>query len=199
MATRTIYLVRHGQHGSENDQGDTLEGGLTPIGVEQAKLTARRFRSLPISAIYCSTLRRAVETAEIIAREFPDVPLQRSRGLQECYPCVPPIPPYIECFAQVPAEEIAQGKEQAEKAFDRYFKRARGNDKHESLVCHGNLIRYLVCRVLGAQPEAWGRMDMCNCGINTVLIKPDGRLILVSHNDVGHLPTHLITSLVTKK
>lgn len=26
---------------------------------------------------------------------------------------------------------------------------------------------------------------------NEVLIKPDGRMVLVSHNDVGHLPTHL--------
>lgn len=172
---------------------------MTPIGVKQAKLTAQRFRLLPINAIYCSTLRRAVETAEIIAREIPDIPLQRSRGLRECYPCVPPIPAYIEYFAQVPAEEIAQGKEQAEKAFDKYFKRARGNDKHEILVCHGNLIRYLVCRVLEIQPEAWGRMDICNCGISTVLIKPDGRMILISHNDVGHLPAHLITGLVTKE
>jgi serine/threonine-protein phosphatase PGAM5 len=199
MATRTIYLTRHAQHDLENDHKDKLGGGLTPIGVEQAKLTAQRFRSLPISAICCSTLRRAAKTAEIIAQEFPDIPLQRSQGLRECCPCIPPIPAYIEYFAQVPAEEIAQGKKQAEKAFDRYFRRARGNDKHEILVTHGNLIRYLVCRVLEIQPEAWGKMDMCNCGISEILIKPDGRMVLVSHNDVGHLPTHLTTGVVAKK
>jgi hypothetical protein len=38
-------------------------------------------------------------------------------------------------------------------------------------------------------------MDMCNCGISKVLIKSDGWMILASHNDVGHLPNHLITSL----
>lgn len=189
MATRTIYLVRHGLH------SDKLGGGLTRVGVAQAKLTARRFRSLPISAIHCSTMRRAAETAEIIAREFPDMPLHRSRGLWECYPCVPPIPVYIEHFAQVPAEEIAQGWRHAEKAFDRYFRRARGKDKHEILVSHGNLIRYLICRVLQIQPETWGSMDTCNCGISEVLIKSDGWMILVGHNDVGHLPNHLITSL----
>jgi serine/threonine-protein phosphatase PGAM5 len=199
MATRTIYLIRHGEHDSENDHNDKLGGGLTPIGVEQTKLTAQRLRPLPISAIYSSTLRRATETAEIIAWEFPDIPLQRSQGLWECYPCIPPIPVYIEHFAQIPAEEIAQGQQQAEKAFDKYFKRARGKDKHEILISHGNLIRYLVCRVLEVQPEAWGSMDICNCGISTVLIKSDDRRILVSHNDVGHLPTHLITGLVTKE
>jgi hypothetical protein len=36
-------------------------------------------------------------------------------------------------------------------------------------------------------------MAICNCGISTVLIKPDGRMVLISHNDVGHLPAHLIT------
>ena len=196
MATRTIYLVRHAQYDSKNDHNDKLGGGLTPIGVEQAKLTAQRFRSLPISAIHCSTLRRAAQTAEIIAREFPDIPLQRSRGLWECSPCIPPIPVYTEYFAQVPAEDIAQGRKQAEKAFDRYFKRARGKDKHEIVVSHGNLIRYFVCRALQVQPEAWGNMDLCNCGISEVLIKHDGWMVLISHNDVGHLPNHLITSLI---
>lgn len=199
MATRTIYLIRHAQHDLESDPKDKLGGGLTPIGVEQAKLTAQRFRSLPISAICCSTLRRAAEAAEIIVQEFPGIRLQRSQGLRECYPCIPPIPAYIEYFAQVPAEEIAEGKKQAEKAFDRYFRRARGNDKHEILVTHGNLIRYFVCRVLELQPEAWGKMDMCNCGISEILIKSDGRMVLVSHNDVEHLPAHLTTGVVAKK
>jgi hypothetical protein len=38
-------------------------------------------------------------------------------------------------------------------------------------------------------------MDMSNCGISAVLIGSNGRMVLVSHNDVGHLPYHLITSL----
>jgi hypothetical protein len=138
---------------------------------------------------------RAAQTAEIIAQEIPDVPLHRSRGLWECFPCIPPIPVYIEYSAQVSAEDIAQDRKHAEKAFDRYFKRARGKDKHEILVSHGNLIRYFVCGVLQIPPESWGSMDMCNCGISKVLIKSDGWMILVSHNDVGHLPHHLITSL----
>jgi len=193
MATRTLYLIRHGLHESKHNHNDKLGPALTPVGVEQAKLTAQRFRSLPISAIHCSTLRRAAETAEIIARELSDIPLHRSRGLWECVPCVPPR--YAEYFEDYPAEDLARDKEQAEKAFDRYFKRARGEDKHEIVVSHGNLIRYFVCRVLQA-PKAWGRMDLCNCGISEVLIKSDGGMILVSHNDVRHLPNHLITSLI---
>jgi broad specificity phosphatase PhoE len=96
-------------------------------------------------------------------------------------------------------EYLAQSKKQAEKAFARYFQRARGKDKHEIVVGHGNLIRYFICRVLQVQPEGWGNMDLCNCGVSEVLIRPDGRMILVSHNDVCHLPVHLVTSLVGPK
>jgi broad specificity phosphatase PhoE len=192
MATRTIYLLRHGYHDLES--AHKLGGGLTSTGVEQAQLTAQRFSPLPISAIYCSTLRRAVETAEIVAQEFPDVPLRRSQDLGECVPCVPPA--YAEHFADLSPQDLAWGRRQAEKAFARYFRRTRGEDRHEIIVTHGNLIRYFVCRVLQVSPKAWGNMDLCNCGISQVLIQSDGRMILVSHNDFSHLPGHLVTSLV---
>ncbi len=192
MATRTLYLVRHGYYDLSNSH--KLGGSLTPIGVEQAQLTAQRFSALPITAIHCSTMPRAAETAEIIARELDDVPLNRSRGLWECMPCIPPA--WAEYLKGYSAESIARDKAQAEKAFDKYFKRAQGEDKHEIVVSHGNLIRYFICRVLQVRTEGLGNMDMCNCGISEVFIKPDSQMTLVSHNDVSHLPEHLITSLI---
>jgi serine/threonine-protein phosphatase PGAM5 len=195
MATRTLYLVRHGYYDLTNSH--KLGGSLTPIGVEQAQLTAQRFSALPITAIHCSTMPRAAETADIIAQELADVPCNRSRGLWECVPCIPPA--WAEYFKGYSPESIARDKRQAEKAFDKYFKRAQGKDKHEIVVSHGNLIRYFICRVLQVQPEGWGNMDMCNCGISKVLIRPDSRMTLVSHNDVSHLPEHLVTSLIGPK
>lgn len=211
MATRTIYLIRHGQHqGIPSDKYKlndlTLEqriklglkeAGLTSIGIEQAKRTAQKFSSFPINAIHCSSLRRAAETAEIIAREFPGVPLRRSQILWECMPSVPPS--LTEQYAQVPTETMDRLKKQAESAFDRYFKCARGNDKHEIIVAHGNILRYFVCRVLQVQPEVWVKMGSCNCGISEILVKPDGSMMLVSYNDVGHLPYYLTTCLGAKK
>lgn len=192
MATRTLYLVRHGYYDLASSH--KLGGSLTSIGVEQAQLTAQRFISLPITAIHCSTLSRAAETAEIITQELADVPLHRSRGLWECIPCIPPA--WAGYFKGYSPKSIGRDKKQAEKAFDKYFKRAQGQDKHEIVVSHGNLIRYFICRVLQVQPEGWGSMDMCNCGISEVLVRSDGRMVLVSHNDVSHLPDHLVTSLI---
>jgi serine/threonine-protein phosphatase PGAM5 len=183
MATRYLALVRHGQY--ERKGGRPTEH-LTPLGVKQAQLTAQRLRSLPITAIHYSSLPRAVETAEIIAQAFPDVPFHKTRLLWECFPC---LPSNLSEFApKIPAEKLAEYRAQAESAFDRYFKRARGKDKYEILVCHGNIIRYFVCRVLQVPPEAWLNMDSDKCGISEVKIGSDGRMWLLSYNDIGHLP-----------
>ncbi len=193
MTTRTLYIVRHGKHqnleydrqaGLTVEQANKLDVGLTPIGIEQAQVTARELSALPISAIHCSTLPRARETADIIAQEFPSVPLYRSLALRECIPCVPPErADYFKIFVG----DLSLGKIQAEKAFDKYLKRARGTDKHEIIVSHGNLIRYFVCRILQAPPESWIKMDTNNCGISQVRIESDGSISLVSFNSVGHL------------
>jgi serine/threonine-protein phosphatase PGAM5 len=189
MATRYLHLIRHGQYEQE---GDRSRERLTPLGVEQAQLTAERLRLLPITAIHCSSLPRAVETAEIIAQAFPGIPLHKTRYLRECVPCIPQnVSQYT---LKIPAERLAEYREQAECAFGRYFRRTRGADRHELLICHGNIIRYFVCRVLGAPPQAWLNMDSDTCGISLVKIGSDGTMWLISYNDTGHLPDPLLAN-----
>lgn len=196
MASRWLYLVRHGQYekvspdegtGGESKAELTVlvDGGLTALGMEQARLTAERLESCPIDAIHCSSLPRAVQTAEIIARAFPRIQLRKTQILWECIPCVPSS--LSEHFSDVTPEEARQGGERAEEAYGRYFKPAQGEDKHEIVVCHGNLIRYLVSRALGAEPETWLRMGTLNCGISLVQVA-SGWTTVMSFNDSGHLP-----------
>jgi len=78
VAERHLYLVRHGQLDLRAFAENHLTAGLTPLGREQARFTARRLRALDVRAIYCSTLGRAKETAEIISREFPKIVLRPS-------------------------------------------------------------------------------------------------------------------------
>lgn len=190
METRYLHLARHGQYERKDSQPAER---LTPLGVEQAQVAAQRLRPLPITAIHSSSLPRAVETAEIIAQAFPDVPLHKTRYLRECAPCIPQN--LSEYTLEIPAEKIGEYREQAESAFGRYFRRTRGADKHELLVCHGNIIRYFVCRVLGAPPQAWLNMDSDKCGISLIKIVSDGTMWLISYNDTGHLPDPLLASL----
>ena len=189
MATRTLYLVRHGYYDLTSTH--KLGGSLTSIGVEQAQLTAQKFSLLPITAIYCSTLPRAAETADIITQGL-DVPLRRSRWLWECVPCIPPA--WAEYFKGYSPASIARDKKQAEKAFDKYFKRAQGKDKREIVVGHGNLIRSIVGQCLGQSWTVWKQMGTSHCGITRFEVRPDGRKVTCSYNDTGHLPHAWITS-----
>jgi broad specificity phosphatase PhoE len=65
-----LYLVRHGENPANITREFShrlVDYSLTPRGVEQSRQTAEYFARLPISAVYASPLKRASETAEIIA------------------------------------------------------------------------------------------------------------------------------------
>jgi serine/threonine-protein phosphatase PGAM5 len=189
MPIRVIYLVRHGQYESYPENGDALGGSLTPIGRDQAERAADALAQMPISAIHTSTLRRAAETAGVIALRFPNIIVQPSRELWEIIPAIPPREAdyFALHFPNLTPESILRDREVADKAFDRIFRPGGTEDEHEVVVCHGNLIRYYVCRVLEVPPETWGNMETNNCGITRCTIESDGRKMLISMNDIGHL------------
>lgn len=67
----TIYLVRHGENKANLTKEFSykkVDYPLTPKGVIQAQQTAAYFKDKDIDAIYASPLKRAYETAQIIAQ-----------------------------------------------------------------------------------------------------------------------------------
>jgi broad specificity phosphatase PhoE len=191
MAQRFLFLVRHGQYAKDSALPGDSDGSLTALGREQATLAAERLAGLPAATIHHSTLRRAIETAAIIATRLPGAPLHPSPLLRECIPSIPP--GFESLFTHFPPERVARDGLQAEEAFATYFAPPPddADDQHEVIVCHGNLIRFLVCRVLGAPRDAWIHTDIQLCGISEVTIGGPHRITLERHNDVGHLPPHL--------
>ncbi|RMG87936.1 MAG: hypothetical protein D6712_04660 [Chloroflexi bacterium] len=192
MPARFLHLVRHGHY--EADAEDALGGGLTDLGREQAKRVAEALSPLKINAIYSSSLRRARETAEIIAAKCGDQEVQLSTLLWECVPTIPPRWAAImaELAKQDPdyaPEQIAEDRKRADRAFQQYFRPTNsGDDVHEVLVAHGNIIRYLLTRALDVDEHAWSRMVAYHCSISRVLVEADGQMLVVGLNDVGHLP-----------
>ncbi len=192
MAVRVLYLVRHAQHDLDNPTGSELGGGLTPMGIRQAELTAKALAQKPVSSVHCSSLNRAEETARIIAREFPHLVIQPTDLLWESIPSMT-----AKLQVEMPhytAQQVAQDRQRAEVAFRKYFKIAKRVDKHDVIVCHGNIIRYFMTLILKAELDSWMRMDICNCGITQVIVQPEGDMAIMCHNDWSHLPKELRTS-----
>lgn len=190
MPKRTLYLIRHGQY-DRADRSDKLEGALNDNGREQARLTAERMRDYPINVIHHSTLRRAAETAQIIGAALPSARLRPARVLWECIPSIPPS--QAEYFATYPARLMERHAVQAARAFERYFRPPGRRESHELIVCHGNIICYLVCRAMGVPADHWMNLDTRHCGISEIAILDDGWTRVKAHGDVGHLPHALRT------
>jgi broad specificity phosphatase PhoE len=79
-----LILIRHGES-TWNDEG-RIQGWtdcpLSERGLRQAEKLANRLADLPIAALYTSSLRRALETADIVGRTL-DLPLMVDERLKE--------------------------------------------------------------------------------------------------------------------
>ena len=147
-ATRNLFLIRHGQYHTE----ETLEANrkLTVLGREQLELTGCRLRELGIrfDRLVASTMTRAQESASIVHCQFPELCVENEPLLEEGVP-IKPQPP-IESWTPTDEQFREDGK-RIEAAFRKYFHRASPDvkeDTNEIVVCHGNVIRYCVCRAL---------------------------------------------------
>jgi len=64
-----IYVVRHGNKSEEKDPS------LTKKGLKQAKLLARKLKKIHFDEFYCSNLKRAKETSEIVSKKIKIKPI----------------------------------------------------------------------------------------------------------------------------
>lgn len=190
--TRTIYLIRHG-HYEEADNRDEFTGKeLTPLGVTQARLVASRLKVMPVNftSLISSTMTRARQTAIIINQEFPQLELNQDALISECTP-----PTWRkDIMANTDSAEVFECVENIEKAFQEYFIPSPDeNDRNDIIVCHGNVIRYFVTKVLKVDTLSWLQMSITNCSLTIVRISPNGSMKLDAFSDYGHIPESLRT------
>lgn len=179
---RHLYFVRHGQY--EHVEG-VFGGVLTALGRKQVRRTGKRLAELPIPAVFASDLARAVESAELIADAL-DVRRVRIDSIlrEQIATAVPGM--------RVPLQKRRDARKRLDEIDSKFFAPSR-RLRHDIVVCHGNLIRELVCRSLGVRLTAWINMDVHNGGITHLSVRADGRVRLVGFNDIGHLPNSLHT------
>lgn len=190
-AARIVVLVRHGHYSPDPAADDRLGPGLSPLGVAQSHLTGARLAGLPtrFDALYVSPMQRARDTAATIAADFPG---RRFEVLEDLAECTPPTR-RLEVTKDEKPEELAACKARLDRIFAERFRPAAGAARTELLVCHGNVIRYMVMRALGVDAAAWLEMSVGHASITRIRIEADGSFKVISVGDVGHLPPNLLS------
>jgi len=189
---RTIYLIRHGEYNQTDTSDSDLGKELTPLGIAQARLLSTRLKSMPINfnSLISSTMRRAVQTAQVINNDFPELKLKESNLILECTP-----PTWREdIMVKTDPKELSDCVENLEKAFREFFIPSPDrNDRNDIIVCHGNVIRYFVTKVLKVDNMSWLQMSITNCSLTIIRIFPDGSMKLAAYSDMGHIPPNMQT------
>lgn len=189
-APKLIVLARHGHYELDPKADPRLGPGLSPLGIAQAQLLGARLAGeATFDAVRASPLQRAQETARVVAASLDEPGLTTVDDLAEC---TPPTHDPDDTADDTP-ESLKACSEQLDRLFATQFKPASGQARRELLVCHGNVIRYLVSKALGLDPKSWLAMSFGHTSLSTIRIDADGSMRLLGAGDLGHLPPNLRT------
>ena len=197
-----LLLVRHGE--TDANVAGTWQGAtdhpLNERGVQQAHALAQRLASEApdIVAIYTSPLRRARQTATIVAQALGNVPIYVDAGLSEynlgeweglTYEELRYEKRLWERMAQDP-HWAPPGGESAYTFATRVLKAfRRAIESHPGqkvlVVSHGGAIATALALLLEDDGNLWRKYQMANCAISELRFSPHPTL--VRFNDVAHL------------
>jgi serine/threonine-protein phosphatase PGAM5 len=190
-----LYLVRHGEQ--QDAEHGMPDGPLSARGTRQAELIAGRLSGVPFTGAWHSPLRRAEETAQVFAQLLPALAPKPSALLFDCVPSGPsPDMPHAfdSWFHSVTEAQIDAGRAQMEDAVGEWFAPAR-EDRHDLLITHNFVIAWFVRHVFDAPEWRWLGINQANCGLTIIRVRSAKPPVLVTHNDLAHLPAELRTGL----
>lgn len=195
-----LILVRHGQtDGSDRYFGRT-DNELNAVGREQAEGLRRRLVGEKINAVYTSTLKRAIATAETIAAgrgleitrcpELDEVDFGKIEGMT-----------YEEICRQYPTIAAGWGDWNAQIEFPggesaslfnqrvvRFLERLESHKDDETVVVvgHGGPFRLLLCHLLGLDIKHWNQFTFGLASVSVIETYSRGA-VLTQLGDVCHL------------
>lgn len=187
----TVFLARHGA--TLNNlcqpirlQGNSINGPLAPIGIEQANALREALRMVPVSAVYSSTMLRARQTAEIVASAH-QLSASAANGLHEIsvgqweglswQEVQTRFPDEFQAFFDNPAEVPYLGGEcyrdvlaRAKPAFLELVRRHPGETI--VIVTHNVVNRVLIADCLGLDLTRAKFLHQSNCCFNEIRCSP---------------------------
>ena len=205
-ATTHVLLIRHGQSrgNAEGRFGGHTDTPLSARGRRQAEALAKALVGEKFSAIYSSDLKRAVQTAEPLARVTrsklvtSDAFRERSVGVMEGLTFEEAAAQHPEQYAALlhrdfdhvllGGESYRQTLDRASRKLDEIIEKHRGG--RIAVFTHTGAICILALHLMGAldSPElkpVW--IATANCGIARFDLRDDGFVRVLALNDTRHL------------
>ena len=176
-----LLLVRHAE--TEGMAGKKDSDHLSSRGRRQARLVAKRLAEFEFDRIYTSDAIRALETTKLIMAERSGKKFTVTPQLREIYAPIVGGVPTTYSPKREPKERV-----RAERVFRRFCRPGR---KRILLVCHGNLIRFLIARTLKVNPKHLPcPFRILPTSVSTLVFERNLSGVR-SVNDVSHLPAAL--------
>jgi broad specificity phosphatase PhoE len=196
-----LILARHGETmwNVEKVFRGRADVGLDEVGIRQAELLGKYLGNWKLEAIYSSPVKRALDTANIVAR-YQKVSARIAEGLtdfdfgewqslseQQVRRLYPDL--FNEWHnnpdkVRMPGgESLEDGRRRAVEVVNDIVSRHQGN---VLLVSHRVVIKVLICYLLGLDNSHFRNINQDVGGI-TIFDYVDGRFVLTRHNDTSHL------------
>ncbi|GAA3770257.1 histidine phosphatase family protein [Micromonospora maritima] len=193
MASRLLFLARHGEQ--EETATEAPEVGLSARGRRQATLLGERLRSARLDAVHHGPLARAAETAALVAKELPGVPVHEDERAGDHMPhdTDPTGLParYAAFLAEFTEAERRDGPRVTAEAVARFATAPAEGDVRELVVTHNFLVAWLVRHALEAPERRWIGLNHANCALTVIRYSDAGPPTVVALNDAAHLPPDL--------
>jgi broad specificity phosphatase PhoE len=196
-----IILARHGatEWNVEEVFRGRIDVELNETGIKQAELLAEYLTDSKIDAVYSSPLKRALDTAEIIAShhkldvEIAPGLIDLDYGKWQGLPHQEVKDKYRELYAEwiksphrvkMPAgESLSDVRERAIGVVDKVIAKYEGT---VVLVSHRVVNKVLICTLLGLDNSYFWNIKLDTGGITTFIYE-NGRFILTEHNNTSYL------------
>ncbi len=197
-----IYLVRHGE--TDWNREDRCQGcldiDLNAEGIKQAEVVAQRLSGEEIHSIYCSNLKRAYSTAEIIGQKC-NLGVIRHEALNEIhfgdwegltFAQLRNRPDYnYSDWRLSPHTVVFPGEGSLSNVQKRVMKYVdeiilKNVEKNILIVSHGGVIKLIILGLLGIGLEAYTKFYIANTSVSTVNVAND-RNYLGTLNDTCHV------------
>jgi broad specificity phosphatase PhoE len=196
-----LILARHGETAwnVEKVYRGRTDVNLDEVGIKQAELLGKHLSNWELETIYSSPLRRAIDTANIIARyqkigvhiaeglidfdygEWQSLSEQRAKSL---YPTLHDEWHNNPHKVRMPGgESLEDVKKRAIKVVNAVLSEYQGSIV---LVSHRVVNKVLICSLLGMDNSYFWNIKQDVGGI-TIFNYVDGRFVLTRHNDTSHL------------